>query len=70
MVSPEVEQDPARQYTALVCLNDELMSLLHAHVLQQDTVPSETVIAWLRSLYDIVQEGLGKPKHFQPSGPS
>jgi hypothetical protein len=51
----------ARQYDALVRLNDELMSMLHAHPLRADTVASTTVREWLRELAAIVDEGLGKP---------
>lgn len=50
----------ARQYDALVRLNDELMSMLHASQLRGDAVPSQTVRQWLRVLVDIVDEGLGR----------
>ena len=53
-----------RQRNALFNLNDEIMSTLHAHQLREANVPSKEVVAWLRGLYDIVQEGLGKPAHF------
>jgi hypothetical protein len=56
--------DPNRQVHALYELQDELMSILHAHPLRQPLVDSAKVTDWLRGLYDIVQEGLGKPRHF------
>jgi hypothetical protein len=53
-----------RQSTALCGLNDEVMSMLHAWQLRHPSVDSQTVIDWLRLIYDEVQAGLGKERHF------
>lgn len=69
LTQEEVErlrQENARQFEALIYLNDEIMSILHAHSLRQDKVDSEVVTGWLRGLYDAVQEGLEKARHFPP----
>ena len=61
-----MNDDPvARQYDARVRLNDELMSMLHAMQLREETVASGTVREWLRVLVAIVQEGLGKDRPTQ-----
>jgi hypothetical protein len=57
-----------RQRTALNDLRDEIMSILHAQSLRGQTVASETVIAWLRGMHDMVQEGMDLAPHFgQPT---
>ncbi len=53
------------EQNALWELNDEIMAMLHAQQLGQDSVPSATVKEWLQDLYDIAQIGLGKPRHFR-----
>ena len=60
-----LRKENERQYEALMYLNDEVMSILHAHALRQDTIASNTVIEWLRGIYNTVQEGLGKPAVFE-----
>ena len=52
------------QYSALVQVGDEVMSMLHAHSLRQEVIPSATVINWLQGIYDLVEVGLGRPPHF------
>jgi hypothetical protein len=63
----QLEATCSRQYQALATLNDEVMSILHAQALRQKVVTCETVAEWLRGLYDIVQQGLGRPRHFNPT---
>ena len=60
----QLDADNRRQNQALVCLKDEIMSMLHAHPLRQPSIDSQYVINWLRQLYDEIQEGLGEPRHF------
>ncbi|CAN5445918.1 hypothetical protein BH09PLA1_BH09PLA1_21750 [soil metagenome] len=67
-MSDNAEQSRPEQ-DALLELNDEIMSMLHAQQLRQDSVPSATVKEWLQELYDIAQVGLGKPRHFQRDDP-
>jgi hypothetical protein len=59
-----------KSQNALVELNDEIMSMLHAQQLRQDSVPSATVKEWLQGLYDIAQVGLGKSRHFRRDDPN
>jgi hypothetical protein len=61
----QLEDENRRQYEALSCLNDEVMSMLHAHSLRQPLIDSEHVVDWLRFIYDEVQVGLGEPRHFE-----
>jgi hypothetical protein len=61
----QLEFERNRQYQALSCLNDEVMSKLHAHPLRQSSIESKHVIAWLQLMYDEIQAGLGKPRHFR-----
>ena len=53
------------EMNALLELNDEIMSMIHAQQLRQESVPSATVKEWLQGLYDIAQMGLGNPRHFR-----
>ena len=54
----------AAQNKALWMLNDEIMSMLHARPLNETSIPSAKVREWLQLLYDLVQDGFGKPPHF------
>jgi hypothetical protein len=55
-----------RQYSALGRLNDEIMSILHAHSLREKMIDTEIVRGWLQGLYNEVRIGLGKGAHFKP----
>ena len=59
-----------RQYNALVTINDEVMSILHAYALRQETIAADTVIDWMHDIYDLVQRGLDKPAHFMDKNKS
>jgi hypothetical protein len=63
-MSDQTEQSRTEQ-NALWELNDEIMSMLHAQQLRQESVSSATVRLWLQELYDITQVGLGKPRNFR-----
>jgi hypothetical protein len=67
---PDDAEKPQPEENALVELNDEIMSMLHAQQLRQESVPSETVKKWLQGLYDIAQVGLGKPRLFRRDDPN
>jgi hypothetical protein len=58
------------EQNALWELNDEIMSMLHAQQLRQESVSSATVKEWLQGLYDIAQVGLGKPRHVRRDDPN
>ena len=57
-----------RQYDALVRIADEVMSVLHARALRQDSVPTRLVVERLREIYNLTQAGLGRPAHFAEPG--
>ena len=67
-----------QQYDALLHIADEIMDTLHAGQLRQPTIESSTVVEWLRGLYDMAEEGMGREAHFtklnlplmKPSPPS
>lgn len=59
-----LRRENERQYNALVTINDEVMSILHAHALRQETIAADTVSDWMQGIYDLVQQGLDKPAHF------
>lgn len=59
-----LENENRKQYQALSCLNDEVMSMLYSHALREPLIDSKHVVDWLRYIYDEVQTGLGKSRHF------
>jgi hypothetical protein len=61
----QLAADNLRQSKSLSSLQDEMMSMLHAHALREPSIDSRQVIAWLQLLYDEVQVGLGESKHFR-----
>ena len=67
MSNDEKHAPPAQN--ALRAQSDEIMSMLHAQQLRQESMPSATVTQWLQELYDLAQVGLGKPRHFRRDDP-
>lgn len=63
MTDEEMYQKCPVQYQALIELNDELNSVLHAQQLRSDVVDTKTVVGWLRLLHNLVQDGLQHPRY-------
>ncbi len=57
---------PSPEKQALINIQDEILSILHARQLKADEVDSDLVRDWLQDLYDLAEVGQGGKSHFHP----